>query len=174
MQSLVYTLYGEEMWEGVKLILGEVYKLLICLLTYCFSFQCSGNLTQFEWKIKDQCVETWLFLSASFLLQCKNMLMLYPGRKIQFLSSLVRGVTAVFLLLLHGISRGLLKVYFWVCLQESLIKSTIWSGWSQTLARFSSVVDLSEDLFCFKWFAKLLTGFSPFSQYLWLRMLIQV
>lgn len=94
------------MWEGVKLILGEVYKLLTCLLTYCFSSQCSGNLTQFEWRIKDQCVETWLFLSASFLLQCKNMLMLYPGRKIQFLSSLVRGVAAVFPFLLHGISRG--------------------------------------------------------------------
>ncbi|XP_039197747.1 Down syndrome cell adhesion molecule-like protein 1 isoform X5 [Crotalus tigris] len=55
------------------------------------SKQCSGNLIQFEWRIKDQCVETWLFLSASFLLQCKNMLMLYPGRKIQFLSSLKIG-----------------------------------------------------------------------------------
>uniref|UniRef100_A0A670K923 DS cell adhesion molecule like 1 n=1 Tax=Podarcis muralis TaxID=64176 RepID=A0A670K923_PODMU len=59
--------------------------------------QFSGNLTQSGWRIKGQCVETWLFSSASSLLRCKNTSVLCPGRKTRFLSSQVR-VEALLLL----------------------------------------------------------------------------
>uniref|UniRef100_A0A8C0F9Q8 Uncharacterized protein n=1 Tax=Bubo bubo TaxID=30461 RepID=A0A8C0F9Q8_BUBBB len=52
--------------------------------------QFSGNHTPFGWRTKGRCVETWLFSSASSPLQCRNMLVLCPGRKTPFLSSQVR------------------------------------------------------------------------------------
>uniref|UniRef100_A0A493TPJ9 Uncharacterized protein n=1 Tax=Anas platyrhynchos platyrhynchos TaxID=8840 RepID=A0A493TPJ9_ANAPP len=49
--------------------------------------QFSGSRTPSGWRTKGRCVETWLFSSASSPLQCRNTLVLCPGRKTPFLSS---------------------------------------------------------------------------------------
>nr|BAC25451.1 unnamed protein product [Mus musculus] len=45
------------------------------------SKQFSGNPTPSGWRIKGQCVATWLSLSASSPLQCRNTLASCLGRK---------------------------------------------------------------------------------------------
>uniref|UniRef100_A0A8V0ZSF4 DS cell adhesion molecule like 1 n=1 Tax=Gallus gallus TaxID=9031 RepID=A0A8V0ZSF4_CHICK len=49
--------------------------------------QFSGSRTPSGWRTKGRCVETWLSSSASSPPQCRNMLVLCPGRKTPFLSS---------------------------------------------------------------------------------------
>ena len=76
--------------RGIK-AKGSVFSSSTVMLpTICFSLQFSGNRTPFGWRTKGPCVETWLFSSASSPLQCRNTLVLYPGRKTPFLSSQVR------------------------------------------------------------------------------------
>lgn len=76
--------------RGIKAKESVFSSSTVMLPTICFPLQFSGNRTPFGWRTKGRCVETWLFSSASSPLQCRNTLVLCPGRKTPFLSSQVR------------------------------------------------------------------------------------